>query len=149
DEQIQATMDIIARTAKLEFKVVDDCKTPGPQGCTVSVADHTGSEYMLRLTGRVGSDKNNEATDPVAKQEEIRASSDFYKSEEGGGQHRDFFLIAYDREEVIPVEQAKALGCFRKDMEVKDGQVRCNLTGRQIIERFVNGIVDKDGKVIA
>src|SRR5437764_1256753 len=35
DQQIQDTMDIIARTAKLEFKVVDDCGKPGPQGCTV------------------------------------------------------------------------------------------------------------------
>ena len=148
DEQIQATMDIIGRTAKLEFKVVDDCKEPGPQGCTASVADHNGSEFMLRLSGHVGQDKAGEATDPEAKKEDIHTQSDFYKSEEGGNQHRDFFLFAYDRDEAIPVEEAKIIGCFRKDMEVVNNQVHCLITGRHIIDRYVNGVVDKDGKVI-
>src|SRR6185503_16845674 len=34
DEAIAETKDIIARTAKLEMKVVDDCTTPSPKGCT-------------------------------------------------------------------------------------------------------------------
>ncbi len=148
DPAMQETVDIIKRTAKLEFKVVDDCGTSSPDGCTVKTADHSGSEFMKKLYAKVGSDKQNNATDAEAKAEEIRAEPDVWKPEEGGTQHRDYYLVAYDREEGVPWDEAMLVpGCIKHD-QVKAEMVTCKLERRYVIERYDNGIVDKDGKVI-
>src|SRR5262249_54571754 len=51
------TEELIARTAKLEMKVVDDCggdpKTFPKHSCTKDVPEHQGSEYMKRLYAHV------------------------------------------------------------------------------------------------
>ena len=151
DPSMQETVDIIKRTAKLEFKVVDDCGgPPSPDGCSVKTADHSGSEFMKKLYAKVGSDKTNNATDAEAKAEEIRAEPDVWKPEEGGAQHRDYFLIAYDREEAVPWAEAELIGGCIKHDQVKPatGMVTCSVTGRHAVERYVSGIVDKDGTVI-
>ena len=62
-DSIQETRDIIARTAKLEFKVVDD-----------------GSEYMRKLYGHIGSQgKENHPTDPAAIAADIQGEIDQWR----------------------------------------------------------------------
>jgi preprotein translocase subunit SecD len=152
DEQIQETKDIIARTAKLEMKVVDDCTTYNPAGCTASNSAHDGSPYMKKIFAKVGSDPKGNPTDPDAVKLDIRAEVDQWRPEEGGGVHTDYYLIAADREEMVSLEWAKKRGCINKESVVEDGKVKCNITGRQIIERYVfgdkelgyAGLVDQD-----
>jgi len=130
EDVINETRDIIARTAKLEFKVVDD-----------------GSDYMKRLFAHVGSEgKEGKPTDPEAIREDINAEIDQWRPEEGGGNHVDYYLIAHDREEDVTVAEAKAMGCINKNnrTKVEAGKMRCNVTGRKVIERYLKALVEKD-----
>jgi preprotein translocase subunit SecD len=142
DETIAETRDIIARTAKLEMKVVDDCTTPSPKGCTAESSSHDGSPYMKKLFAHIGSDRKGEPTEPEAQKLGIRADVEQWKPEEGGSMHTDYTLRAYDRKEMVPEAWAKKHGCLNKDSVIKDGKTECNVSGRQIIERYLFG--DKD-----
>ncbi len=137
-DSIQETRDIIARTAKLEFKVVDE-----------------NSDYMKKLYAHVGSQgKENHPTDPAAIAADIQAEIDQWRPEDGGGMKTDYFLIAPDREELLTTEEAKAINCLNKNNKDKmeNGRVRCNVTGRRVIELYlfgdkklgVKGLVDND-----
>ncbi|HSD88784.1 MAG TPA: protein translocase subunit SecD [Kofleriaceae bacterium] len=139
DDAIQETKDIIARTAKLEMKVVDDCTTYNPIGCTAANSAHDGSPYMKKLFAKVGSDRKGNPTDPKAVALEIKAEVDQWRPDEGGGTHTDYYLLAPDRDEMAPVEWAKKHGCLNKDSVVENGKTKCNITGRQIIERYLYG----------
>ena len=124
-DSIQETRDIIARTAKLEFKVVDD-----------------GSEYMRKLYGHVGSQgKENHPTDPAAIAADIQAEIDQWRPEDGGGMKTDYYLIAHDREQALTADEAKAIGCLNKDNKDKfvNGRISCNVTGRRVIELYLFG----------
>lgn len=138
-ELIEETKGIIARTAKLEMKVVDDCTVYTPSGCTASNSTHDGSPYMRALFRHVGSDRKGNPTDPEAIRLDIRAEIDQWRPEEGGAVHTDYYLIAPDRSENVPVEWAKKHGCWNKESVVQDGMVECNVTGRQVIERYLFG----------
>lgn len=123
DPVMQETREIIARTAKLEFKVVDD-----------------GNDYMSKLFKHVGNQGKEDApTDPEAAKLEIKAKIDQWRPEEGGGNHVDYYLEAFDRDESVPVAWAKKRGCFNRDSIVEDDKVRCRVTGRQVIERYLFG----------
>ncbi|MEZ4360138.1 MAG: protein translocase subunit SecD [Kofleriaceae bacterium] len=122
EESISRVKDIIARTAKLEFKVVDD-----------------GAKFMQDLYGHV--DK-----DPDAKKEDIVAEVDQWTPEGGGGRHTDYYLIARDRDEQVTVADAKEYGCYNRNLEVVDGKVPCNVSGRRVIERYLAALATKDPK---
>lgn len=127
---IQETRDIIARTAKLEFKVVDD-----------------GSEYMRKLFAKVGNEgKEGKPTDPLAIQLDIRAEIDQWRPEEGGTSHTDYYLIAYDREESVTLAEAKELGCLNRNdpSKVENGMVRCMVPGRAVIARYLAQLAAQD-----
>lgn len=142
EDTIAETRDIIARTAKLEMKVVDDCSTPSPKGCTAASPSHDGSPYMKKLFAHVGSDKKGEPTDPEAQKLGIHADVLQWKPEDGGGVHTDYTLRAFDRTEQVPVAWAKKHGCLNKDSVIKDGKTSCNVSGRQLIERYLYGDPD-------
>jgi preprotein translocase subunit SecD len=126
DPVMKETREIIARTAKLEFKVVDD-----------------GSDFMQRLYKHVGATgKDDTPTDPKALALGITAKIDQWRPDEGGAAHIDYYLEAYDREEEVPVAWAKRQGCLPRNEEVSTATVECTVTGRQILERYLFG--DKD-----
>jgi preprotein translocase subunit SecD len=123
DSVMLETRDIIARTAKLEFKVVDD-----------------GSEYMSKLFKHVGSvGKEDTPSDEAAQKLDIKAKIDQWRPEEGGANHVDYYLEAYDREDSVPVAWAKKHGCLGRDSVIENDKTRCHVTGRQLIERYLFG----------
>ena len=121
------------------MKIVDDCAAPGPQGCTAASATHDGSPYMKKLFAHVGSDRKGNPSEPEAVRLDVRAEVDQWRPDEGGSTHTDYYLMAYDREDTVPLAWAKKHGCLQKESLVEAGQVRCNVTGRQIIERYLFG----------
>lgn len=122
DEEVGRVKDIIARTAKLEFKVVAD-----------------GQPFMNDLYGQVERDED-------AKAQGIRGDIDQWVPENGGARHTDFYLMARDRQEQVTVEVAKDIGCYQKTLEVVGGKVSCNVNGRYIIDRYLKALAAKDAK---
>jgi len=136
------TEELIARTAKLEMKVVDDCTNPPPTGCTKD-GTHNGSTYMLHLYQHLRPDKKEVSTDPEAARLEIQALQDHWKPEEGGSQHYDKFLYAPDREERVPEAWAKKHSRPPvKGSLIENGNVLVAMTGREIIDRYLFGDPD-------
>ncbi len=140
-ELIGETKDIIARTAKLEMKVVDDCTTYSPAGCTKDNSAHGGSAYMKKLYAHVGSDRKGNPTEPKAIELEIRAEIDQWRPDEGGDTHSDYYLIAPDRKEQVTVAWARKNSpqCLKDETPTASGTVLCTVSGRKIIERYVFG----------
>ncbi|MDB4953442.1 MAG: protein-export rane protein SecD [Myxococcales bacterium] len=131
------TEELIKHTAKLEMKVVDDCRVPGPQGCTASVSDHSGSQYMRDLFNQVEHEK-----DPDAIRLEIKADTDLWRPEEGGGDHTDYYLRASDRDELVPIAWAKKKNKLIDKNKIVGDKVMMRISGREIIERYVFGDPD-------
>ncbi|NJM91062.1 MAG: hypothetical protein HC863_02015 [Myxococcales bacterium] len=122
EESISRVKDIIARTAKLEFKVVDD-----------------GAPFMQELYKHVDADAE-------AKKLEISADIDQWTPESGGGRHTDYYLVARDRREQVTVEEAKEFGCYSRNLEVRDGKVPCDVSGRRVIERYLEALAKSNDK---
>jgi preprotein translocase subunit SecD len=137
DSVMTETKDIIGRTAKLEFKVVDDateCLQLSPE------SQETDPKcYMLRLYRHVNPGKDDMAQEPEAARLEIRARVDQWRPEGGGKSRVDYNLEAYDREESVSVAWAKKHGCLGRESIVEDGKTRCHVTGRQVLERYLYG----------
>lgn len=122
DEDVNRVKDIIARSAKLEFKVVED-----------------GAPFMNELYSHVERDEE-------AKALGITGSIDQWTPENGGGRHTDFYLLARDRQEMVTIDVAKEVGCYNKNLEVINGKVSCNVNGRFVIERYLKALAEKDPK---
>jgi preprotein translocase subunit SecD len=143
-EMIDETKAIIARTAKLEMKVIDDCSTYNPAGCTAANSTHQGSPYMVQLYAKVVGPKGG-VPDPEADKLQIKGDVEQWRPDEGGETHTDYFLIAPDRKERHKPDWAKKHNCWNKDSVVgSDGLTDCNVTGRQIIERYIFGDKELD-----
>ncbi|MBA3396079.1 MAG: protein translocase subunit SecD [Deltaproteobacteria bacterium] len=135
EEKKQQTRDIIARTAKLEFKVVDD-----------------GSAFMNKLYAHVGSEgKEGKPTEARAIRDDIYAEIDQWRPDDGGTLHTDYFLIARDRRESLTIEDAKKIDCVNRagrpndpDVKVEAGRVMCNVNGRQVIARYLEDLAKTD-----
>jgi len=156
-ENTSAMRDMIARTAKLEFKVVDDGSTPGVNG--------RGSVYMASLFVHIGSMNKTEAavadaeegdpTDPLAKQMGVYALTTSWPVEDAPDKpHSDYYLKAYDHDNVpVQLEEAKSLGCYKRTDNAKTkpvdaaGNVRCDLKGWQVIQRYVDKTAAADPKL--
>lgn len=120
DSAMLETRDIIAKTSKLEFKVVDD-----------------GAKYMSDLFAHVvGNKEKGIPPDPVAAKLDIKGDVDQWRPENGGGQRTDYYLEAYDREDSVPKAWAKKHGCLS---ESDSDQVRCKVTGEQALKRYLSG----------
>lgn len=130
-EAVQETRDIIKRTAKLEFKVVDN-----------------NSAFMNSLYRRVGNEEGTgKATDPLAIKEGIQANIDQWRPEEGNSLESDAYLFAHDREEDLTIAQAAEIDCtarFDQEKISEDGTVRCNVEGRHVIARYLRTLAEQD-----
>jgi preprotein translocase subunit SecD len=122
---MQETIELIQRTSKLEFKVEDD-STECMQ-LDKSQWQTSPKCFMVRVFQHIGSDKDNNATEPKAAALKIRAFYYSWAPEDGGGQRSEHYLQAYDRDDDACL--AKASTAFDKS--------RCKITGRQVLERYL------------
>jgi preprotein translocase subunit SecD len=134
---MKETREIIARTAKLEFKVVDDSTECDAAG-DAAVAT-LPSCFFKRLYQHVGSDAENKATDARAKALAIQAERYGWTPRDGGQKRSEHLLIAYDREEPMPVAWARKHGCKVPPGTGEGDKVPCAVTGRQALERYLFG----------
>jgi preprotein translocase subunit SecD len=121
---IDRVKDIIARTAKLEFKIVAD-----------------GSDYMKRLFAHV-------ENDPIARELGIEGNVDLWVHDESGREYNDWYLQASDRNEFIPIEEAKEQGCWNRNKAEIAGEVECKVSGRIVIERYLEELAEKDPEFV-
>lgn len=126
DDKGAALRDLVARTGKLEMKVVD-----------------SGSEYMRRVFEHVGSEGTaGDPKDPAARSAEIRADVDQWPMG-NDGVYVDYYLLAADREVRLPVAEARALGCL-VGPDVVDNQTHCRVSGRIAIQRYLDALAATD-----
>lgn len=119
EEETKRVRDIIARTAKLEFRMIEN-----------------DTQFMKTLGAFV-------ETDPEAARLGITSSPDYW-SHESEGQFKDFYLRAEDEEQAFTLEEAKARNCLNKD--VFRGKVKCLVLGRERIEKYLEGLAAQDDK---
>ena len=126
DAQGLALRSRIAHAGTLELKVIEE-----------------NSELMKRVYAHVGNEgPQGRATEPRAIAEGITADVDVWRPDDGGAVHQDYYLIARDREEVLPLERAKDLGC--PTAQAAGGSVRCTVSGRRVLERYLAELAAKD-----
>jgi len=139
-EAREATLDIIRRSAKLEFKVVDN-----------------NSAFMSEVARQVGTQgKDNDPTDPDAKagstepKDWIRVIWDSpWRPESGGNYERDVYLRARNRAMDLPRDEAIKIGCIRKTEKLNEPTVNCpKVEGRYVIERYLANLAKKDPKFV-
>jgi preprotein translocase subunit SecD len=134
DDSLQRIRDIIARTAKLEFKVVDN-----------------NAPWMRDLFAHVtGDETRGIPADPTAVAAGIEGVVDGWNPDSGGHQ-TDFYLFASDREEALELAEAAEYDeCAIQVKEAKaanvTGKIRCNVQGRHIIDRYLRDLAAKDPK---
>lgn len=129
-------MDIIQRTAKLEFKIVEDS-----DNFMQSVYSHVVQEIKNDHPGK--DDADIRADRLTIEPEGIGVETDHWTNEETNAQFSDWMLTAKDREESFTVEEARKRGCLRTDRTVTaDGQVRCSVSGREVLERYLRKLAE-------
>lgn len=135
-QAIARTKEIIARTAKLEFKVVDN-------SADGQFTSQDGSDWMRKIYRKVAGEAGQQEGDPRAAELEIEASPEVWYHDEKG-KHQDYYLFASDIESPFTVEEAKKRGCFTMDMRVYQGTVKCLVTGRQRIQQYLDELGEAD-----
>ncbi|HTM21734.1 MAG TPA: protein translocase subunit SecD [Kofleriaceae bacterium] len=120
-ESIERTKALIERTARLEFRMVAH-----------------NSDYMRKLYGIVESD-------PEAKRHGIEGRTDTWTQEDSSEPFHDYYLTAEDEKRSFSVADAKERGCWNRNLAVdENGEVECNIEGRQILRDYIAGLVTRD-----
>jgi preprotein translocase subunit SecD len=142
DEAIERIKKIIAQTAKLEFKVVLNYDPADP-------TKTRRNPWMRDLFARVQGDTSQGLVpDAEAAALGIKAETDAW-TPEGGGQQSDYYLMASDRDEAVTIKEAKEIGCWTRQKEEDaggSGKIRCPVTGRRVIERWLAALGEKDAR---
>jgi preprotein translocase subunit SecD len=124
--------DIIQRTAKLEFKVVDDnnkfMESVYARVVKAILEDHPGKTDADLVSG-----DEPLTTDP----EGIGVGIDGWDHETTGKVFKDWYLTARDRDELFTIAEAQKRGCYHKSKAESGGKVRCSVSGREVLERFL------------
>lgn len=122
DAESERVKDIIKRTAKLEFKVVDNA-----------------APYMNKLFAHVRGDANAAAL-------EIQAEIDQWTPESGNaGTQTDYYIYARNRTETLSLDEAKKVpGCLENKKEAGEGKVSCDVPGMLIAERYLAQLIATD-----
>lgn len=130
-EATKRVKDIISRTAKLEFKMVQD-------------SDPFMNKVYRRVFEEIQKDHPGKSEDEILEErlttepEGIGLGIDAWDHDETGKRFNDWYLTARDRDELFTVADARKRGCYRKDKaESGEGQVRCSVSGREVLDRFV------------
>jgi preprotein translocase subunit SecD len=131
DEALARVRDIIARTAKLEFKIVDN-----------------NAPFMSKLYAKVTGDVERKIPpDPLAAELGIQATPDGWIPDTGSRQ-TDYYLFASDRDEAVTIEEAKEIeGCWSREAEASSGgtgKIRCHVQGWRLIDRYLATLAKDD-----
>ena len=118
ESETERIKDLIARTAKLEFKMIED-----------------GSEYMQKLYSHVDQD-------PRAKELNITVGTDAWRHDESGRTFSDWYLSAQDRQEWLTIAEARERNCWNASKREVQGQVECNVSGRMRIEQYLGELAE-------
>jgi preprotein translocase subunit SecD len=112
DDAMYQTLDALVRTGRLTFQLVD-----------------AGAAPATALARRA-------ADDPDAAAQGIRFVPDAWR-DGSGHEFFDQYLVADDRQEMLALPEARLAGCLRGGPPAADGMVTCNVTGRQVLERYL------------
>ncbi len=116
EEEIDRVKDLIERTAKLEFKIIDEAEVSGK----------VRNDFMKKLYGFA-------KTDQAALDLEITVDIDQWSHDDSGRRYVDYYLRADDRRKFLPHADADEIGCLDID-EDRDPKGRyCNVTGHQVL----------------
>ena len=119
EAEMRRVKDLIERSATLEFKMV--------------LHD---SPYMRTLAAHVGSD-------PAAKAAGIEVEFERWHGAGSGKQFDDYYLIARDRREILPLAEAKKRGCDELGPNAT-GKVECVRTGQSILRDYLAVLASED-----
>jgi preprotein translocase subunit SecD len=112
EDRIERIKTTIRRTAKLEFKMVDN--------------DNAKMKELARYV----------ESDPRAK--ELGISFDVEQwTHEDGERFADTYLQAQDRTEWKPIDEARQEGCYNPNVPERDGKVECDISGRMLMESYL------------
>ncbi len=138
-DAIRRVKDIIQRTAKLEFKMVDD----GTQFMR-SVYDRVHDEIRKDHPGK--SDDQISEEKLTTEPEGIGVGIDYWDHEETGKRFSDWYLTAKDRQELFTIAEARQRGCYREDKAEVGGKVRCSVAAREVLDRFLHTLGEESKK---
>jgi preprotein translocase subunit SecD len=116
-EATERIKNLIARTARLEFRMV--------------VHGHPEMQKIFKFA----------EDDPEAKRLDIAARVDMWRQDEKPEPFFDYYLTASDTNKNFTVAEAKDRGCWNRNLSVIDGEVECKVLGRQIIQDYVDKVV--------
>jgi preprotein translocase subunit SecD len=132
-EATRRVMDIIQRTAKLEFKMVED-----GHKFNEAVYNRTVQEILKDHPGKTSSDVLAERL--TTSPEDIGVDIDSWEHEGTGQRHTDWFITARDRNELFSLADARKRGCYNENKTVVDGKVTCSVSGREVLERYLRSL---------
>ena len=127
EEKASTVRDVIARTGALAMHVVDH--------------DAPFSRALVTHVGMTGG--GGEPTDPEARDRGISVASDAWSLDQPGVSAVDHYLTAADREQAVPLDEARRLGCLGAG-GAGTGQVMCRLSGRQVLARYLDELGQRD-----
>lgn len=119
-ENINKLKALIARTARLEFRMVAH-----------------SHPHMKKIFNYV---ENDAASGRFG----VDASVDMWRQDEKPDPFYDYYLTASDVNRSFKVEEAKQRGCWSRNLSVIDGEVECKVTGREIISDYMKAAIEKD-----
>jgi preprotein translocase subunit SecD len=153
DPAMLETREIIAKTSKLEFKVVDD----GTECLKMKGQPEQQTDprcLSFRIFNHVGEDetKDRAATDPEAKALGIRGIVDQWKPEDNSGARTDYSLMAYDVDH-LPAQWAKKFKhCTVPAGTKDDDKIDCKVSGADLLGYYLKGQAydaDNRDKIVA
>jgi preprotein translocase subunit SecD len=134
-ESIRRVKDVIERTAKLEFKIVDENHPQMKKiyaQVTKNIATEKGvSEDQVRDDNLVGSDG-------------VGVGIDGWTHDDSGKRFYDYYLTAKDKTDFFSKEEARKRGCFSRDKKEVGGKVECTVPGRVVLEEYIAKLVAAD-----
>ena len=119
EEATVRVQETIARTAKLEFKIVAN-----------------DDPVMKAIYKHVGSAES--PVDPEGIKQGIKAYTDAWGADDAKDTLYDYYLTASDRNEKLTAEEAKAVECRTENLTAdRDGKFECVVEGRWAIRRYL------------
>jgi preprotein translocase subunit SecD len=123
-EAIERIKSLIARTARLEFRMV--------------VHSHP---FMQSLYAHV--DK-----DPEAARLGLKARVDMWRQEDKADPFYDYYVTAPDTARNFTIEEAKKRACWKRDLTVIDGEVECKVSGKEVLQDYFAGVAAANPELV-